>query len=62
MTFPELLNEYLRRLHCTAGELAESSGLTQASLKRTASTGCSDFEKTCGWNCQPCRTTGMHRL
>lgn len=34
MTFPELLNEYLRRLHCTAGELAESSGLTQASLSR----------------------------
>ena len=34
MTFPELLNEYLRRLHCTAGELAEASGLTQASLSR----------------------------
>ena len=34
MTFPELLNTYIRRFHCTAGELADVSGLTQASLSR----------------------------
>ena len=34
MTFSELLNEYIRVLYCTAGELAEASGLTQASLSR----------------------------
>ena len=34
MTFPELLNTYIRQLHCTAGELADASGLTQASLSR----------------------------
>lgn len=34
MTFPELLNDYIHILHCTVGELAESSGLTQASLSR----------------------------
>lgn len=34
MAFPELLNEYISILNCTAGELAEASGLTQASLSR----------------------------
>lgn len=34
MTFPELLNTYIHRFHCTAGELADVSGLTQASLSR----------------------------
>lgn len=34
MTFPELLNEYIRELNCTASELAEASGLTSASLSR----------------------------
>ena len=34
MTFPELLNTYIRQFHCTAGELAYASGLTQASLSR----------------------------
>ena len=34
MTFPELLNTYIHQLHCTAGELADASGLTQASLSR----------------------------
>lgn len=34
MTFPELLNEYISELNCTASELAEASGLTSASLSR----------------------------
>lgn len=34
MTFPELLNEYISKLNCTASELAEASGLTAASLSR----------------------------
>lgn len=34
MTFPELLNEYISRLNCTASELAEASDLTSASLSR----------------------------
>ena len=34
MTFSELLNEYIDELHCTAGELAKASDLTQASLSR----------------------------
>lgn len=34
MTFPELLNTYIHRFHCTAGELADASKLTQASLSR----------------------------
>lgn len=34
MTFPELLNEYISILNCTASELAEASGLTSASLSR----------------------------
>lgn len=34
MTFPELLNEYISLLNCTASELAEVSGLTSASLSR----------------------------
>lgn len=34
MTFPELLNEYINILNCTASELAEASGLTSASLSR----------------------------
>lgn len=34
MTFPELLNEYISELNCTANELAEASGLTAASLSR----------------------------
>ncbi|MFR4476163.1 MAG: helix-turn-helix domain-containing protein [Ruminococcus callidus] len=34
MTFSELLNEYICIFRCTAGELANASGLTQASLSR----------------------------
>ncbi len=34
MTFPELLNEYISILNCTASELAEASGLTSVSLSR----------------------------
>ena len=34
MTFPELLNEYICTLNCTAREIAEASGLTSASLSR----------------------------
>ena len=34
MNFSELLNEYIDTLHCTAGELAKSSNITQTSLSR----------------------------
>lgn len=34
MTFSELLNEYICIFRCTAGELENASGLTQASLSR----------------------------
>ncbi|MGN0612762.1 MAG: helix-turn-helix transcriptional regulator [Porcipelethomonas sp.] len=34
MTFPDLLNEYIRLLNCTSSELAQASGLTPASLSR----------------------------